>query len=289
MRIDRFPDFDPGKFLPGTRIEIRREIESATIRSALFDFDGTISLIRTGWQQVMVEMMVGILIQYPGEGETLEQLTSNVREYVDRFTGKQTIYQMVRLAEEIRQRGGVPADPLEYKEMYNEYLLHHIRCRLKGLRQRRVTPDELMMPHARALLKDMRKRGIVLYLASGTDLVYIQEEAELLGVAKYFNGGIYGALDRVEDFSKAAVIQQIFRERRIQGRELVSFGDGFVEILNTKEVDGTAVGVASDEVGKQAVNEWKRNRLIQAGADLIIPGYSERQPLLNYLFRTNCA
>ena len=31
------------------------------IRHALFDFDGTLSLIRAGWQEVMVPQMVGWL------------------------------------------------------------------------------------------------------------------------------------------------------------------------------------------------------------------------------------
>ena len=38
-------------------------------------------------------------------------------------------------------------------------------------------------------------------------------------------------------------------------------------------VVGLAVGVASDEVKRQGINAWKRKRLIQAGADLIVGDY----------------
>ncbi len=50
-----------------------------------------------------------------------------------------------------------------------------------------------------------------------------------------------------------------------------------------KRVGGIAVGVASDEAERTGINEWKRNRLIRAGADIIVPDYRERDELLKYL------
>ena len=41
-----------------------------------------------------------------------------VEEFVGRLTGKQTMYQMIELADQIAKRGGTPLDPLEYKKMY---------------------------------------------------------------------------------------------------------------------------------------------------------------------------
>ncbi|MDA1192609.1 MAG: haloacid dehalogenase-like hydrolase [Candidatus Poribacteria bacterium] len=283
MNIDEFPTYPPARFLPGTSVEIRDETTPrGRIRSALFDFDGTISLVRTGWQDVMVPMMVELLAEHTDEStESLERLVHN---FVDRLTGKQTIFQMERLAEEIRRRGGKPLDPLAYKAIYNDRLMEVIASRREGLRDGSLTPQELTMPRTHELLDGLRERSVTLYLASGTDFVYVKEEAELLDVADYFDGGIYAALDRIEDFSKAMVIQQMFREHELNGAELVSFGDGYVEILNTKEVGGIAIGVASDEVGTVEVNEWKRNRLIQAGANLIVPGYQDLDALFAYLF-----
>ena len=40
---------------------IRPQATAAHARVALFDFDGTLSLIRSGWVDVMVPMMVEIL------------------------------------------------------------------------------------------------------------------------------------------------------------------------------------------------------------------------------------
>ena len=41
---------------------IRPGVSAAEARVALFDFDGTISLIRSGWVDVLVPMMVEILV-----------------------------------------------------------------------------------------------------------------------------------------------------------------------------------------------------------------------------------
>ena len=108
-------------------------------------------------------------------------------------------------------------------------------------------------------------------------------EADLLDVSRYFGDRIFGAQDQHENFSKAMVIQDILKTHGIEGAELLGFGDGYVEIENVKAVGGTAIGVASDEVRREGVDPWKRNRLIGVGADLIIPEYREQDILISYL------
>lgn len=271
-------------FLPGTSIEILHpHIPRGQVRFALFDFDGTLSLIREGWQQVMVPMMVQVIKEETGTQETEEELTAIVREFVDRLTGRQTIYQMIQLCEEIRKRGGRPKEPVEYKHRYHALLWERIRHRVEGLKSGRIPPDDLLLPGGRAILENLRRRGVRCYLASGTDEVYVLEEAAALKIDHYFEG-IYGALDEYWRFSKAKVIQHILETHGLSGPELVAFGDGFVEIENTKAVGGIAVGVASDEVKRQGVNEWKRRRLLQAGADIIVPEFREQETLVAYLF-----
>lgn len=271
------------KVLEGTRIVLLNpNIPRGKIKCALFDFDGTLSLLRAGWQDVMVPMMVEIL-QELNTGETEEELTALVRDFVDRLTGKQTIYQMIRLCEEIRKRGGMPKDPLEYKRMYHERLWQVIRDRVDGVKSGRIPKDKMLMLGARQLLKALKARGIALYLASGTDTEYVLDEAQALGIADYFDGGIYGAIDEWEKFDKDILIRRILTEHGLSGPELVAFGDGFVEIEETKKVGGIAVGVASDEFAPGNWNEWKVKRLTQAGADLLIPDYREHETLLEFL------
>jgi len=122
-----------------------------------------------------------------------------------------------------------------------------------------------------------------MYLASGTDENYVLEEAALLGVDHYF-AGIYGAKDDYKSFSKKMLIDRVIRENNLHGRELLGFGDGYVEIENVKGVGGFACGLATDEVLRRGIDEWKRNRLKASGADIIIPDFTETPKLMAYLF-----
>jgi len=269
-------------FLDSPPIEIiNPHIQRGHIRHALFDFDGTVSLIRKGWQGVMIPMMVEVLLETPRH-ESEEELYTMVTEFVDRLTGKQTIYQMIQLCQEVRQRGGEPLDPLQYKWMYLDRLWERIKGRVAGLKNGQFTPEEMMVPGAVPMLEAMRARGVTCYLASGTDEVYVLDEAAALGLSPYF-ASIYGALENYQNYSKKIVIERILDENHLSGPEFVTFGDGYVEIENTKAVGGIAVGVASDEANRQGINEWKRERLIQAGADLIIPDFRQHERLVAYL------
>jgi len=264
-------------------IELIRPVSARQARVVLFDLDGTLSLIRTGWQDVMIPMMVEILLELK-TGETEDQLREIVTEFVTRLTGKQTIYQMIALAEEVRKRGGTPLDPLEYKKRYLQLLWEKIKDRVRELERGEAPPEKYLVPGARELLESLKARGLKMYLASGTDQEYARHEADLLDISKYFDGGVYGALDDYKRFSKAILIQQIISTMGVSGEQILGFGDGYVEIENVKQVGGVAVGVATDEPECQKVNPWKRQRLIGVGADLIIPNYLEREELLQILF-----
>ena len=269
-------------FLPNTSIEILDpNLFRSDIRHALFDFDGTISLIREGWQQVMIPMMVDILLELR-TGESEEELVALVTEFVDRLTGKQTIYQMIQLCEEVRQRGGNPLGPLEYKWTYLDRLWERIKGRVAALKEGQIEPEQMMVPGSIDILEAMRAHEVTCYLASGTDESYVLDEAEALGVTPYFTG-VYGALDDYSSYSKRMMIDRIIKENHLKGSEFVVFGDGFVEIENAKAVGGIAVGVASNEATRYGIDEWKRDRLIEAGADLIIPDFREQQQLMQYL------
>jgi phosphoglycolate phosphatase-like HAD superfamily hydrolase len=277
------PSPDPAVILDEEIEILRPDLPRGQFRSVLFDFDGTLSLIREGWPQVMIPMMVDVLRQ-TGTRETPETLTGAVEEFVMRLNGRQTIYQMMQLAEEVRRRGGRPLDPIAYKHRYHELLMERIRGRLVALRSGVARADDWTVPGSHALLENLRRRGLTLYLASGTDLAFVREEVELLGLTSYFGPHIYGALDEYQNFSKKMIIDHILHDHDLHGSELLGFGDGFVEIEEAKGVGGVAVAVASDEVARRGVNAWKRQRLMRAGADIVIPEYRRQERLLRYLF-----
>ena len=270
--------------LENMSIEIVRKIERANIQHALFDFDGTISLVRDGWQSVMVPMMVDVLLEETQTDETPEELERVVVEFVDNLTGKQTIYQMMQLCEEIKKRGGVPKQPLEYKDLYNSLLLPTVDERIAKLERGEIEAANLRVPMSLEFLQSLQKRGVKRYLASGTDVEFVRHEAGLLGVASYFDGGIFGALREYQNFSKAMVIQRILDDFNLTGSELLVVGDGSVEIENAKAVGAIAVGVTSVENNRYQMNADKRGRLLHAGADILIPDFQDGDRLLTHLF-----
>jgi len=274
-----------GFILPGTRIEVLNPgLPKGPKPFALLDFDGTISLIRQGWQQVMIPMMVDILRQYMGQEETEEDLTALVTEFVTVLTGKQTIYQMMRFEEEIKARGGQALTAGEYKQMYLDLLWERIKDRVRGLQNGSLQPEDYVVPGALEMVQALHERGVSLFIASGTDQPNVIEEATALGVAQYANGHIYGATEDLLNCSKAMVIEKLIRENHLQGSELLGAGDGFVEIEETKQVGGVAIGVAVDESCPGELDAWKRQRLAGVGADLIIPDFQEHETLLAYLW-----
>jgi phosphoglycolate phosphatase-like HAD superfamily hydrolase len=122
-------------------------------------------------------------------------------------------------------------------------------------------------------LENLRARGLNLYCASGTDESYTIEEARLLGIDHYFDGRIFGARDDYKSFSKEILIREMLSSLEANGKTLIGFGDGYVEIKNVKEAGGVAVGVATDEPDCKVVNPWKRERLVKVGADFVIPNF----------------
>ena len=62
---------------------------------------------------------------------TLPLLDGNRTTLLARLTGKQTIYQMLQLCEEIKKRGGQPAEALAYKRAYHDRLWARVPWNLK--------------------------------------------------------------------------------------------------------------------------------------------------------------
>lgn len=262
---------------------VSKGVHAGAARVVLFDFDGTLSLIRAGWMDVMVPMMVDLLLE-TGSGESAEQFREIVLDTVGRTTGKETIYQMMELADHLRKRGAEPLEPHAYKRMYLDRLWTHIEHRINDLQSGKVAPDDYLVPGSRALLETFKDRGFKMYLASGTDHDAVVEEAKLLDIDHYF-AGVYGAQDDLKSFSKGLLIKRIIESAEFRGEEFLGFGDGYVEIEEVKKVGGVAVGVATHEPECLVVDDWKRNRLVGVGADFIVPNYLDLDELLGAIFR----
>ena len=285
-------DIRQAAYLDGSEIEAccRPLPRLADVRHAVFDHDGTISTLRQGWERIMEPMMIRAILggRYATADETLyHRVVHRVREYIDKSTGIETLVQMDALVGMVEEFGVVPPhdvlDKFGYKAIYNDALMAVVSGRLAKYRRGELNIDDLTVKGAVAFLRSLRAMGVTLYLASGTDHDDVRHEAQALGYADLFDGGIYGALGEVNAQSKRQVIQRILAEHGLDGSELAAFGDGPVELRESRRRHGAAIGIASDEIRRYGLNPEKRTRLIKAGAHLLLPDFSQAASLLTLM------
>src|SRR5437763_12844593 len=181
-------------------------------RAVLFDFDGTLSLIREGWPRVMVGMMAEILHARGLGPEPEEELWGHVERFVMALNGHPTIRQAERFADEIRSRGGRPEEPAVYLREYLDRLMSVVRQRWELLETGRARAADWVVPNAHAILRNLRARGVPLFVASGTDFESVSHEAALLEVAEFFGSEVNAPRGGDPSFSKADVIARVVRE-----------------------------------------------------------------------------
>ena len=274
-----------------TMVEVVRDVPSGLeIRYAIFDHDGTISTLRQGWEQVMEPMMVKAVLgpQFASADERLyHRVVARIREFIDQTTGIQTLSQMEGLVAIVREFGLVPdgqiLDMHGYKSIYNEALMATVRSRVARLGKGELEVNDFVIKNAVRCLEHLHSAGVKLYLASGTDQQDVVAEAEAMGYAALFQERIFGATGDVHRDAKRIVLERILAEIGGDVRMLVTFGDGPVEIRETRIRGGLAVGVASDEVRRFDLSTAKRSRLIRAGAALIVPDFSQLAELMEML------
>lgn len=258
---------------------INKNTSSKPIRAILFDFDGTISTLRCGWENVMAPLFCEIL----DDGRTEKRIIAErVSKFIDESTGIQTILQMKWLKSEVEKSGRVAEDIWEYKKMYNDRLMLDIKKKLRMLEEKNVTPDNYLMCGAVEFLCELRKKGIKICVASGTDHPDVVNEAKKLGVYDLFDE-IKGAPLHEESCSKEAVISRLLEEGGFSGDELAVCGDGKVEIALGGKKGARTIGLASNEKAGCGVDNIKRKRLIDAGADIIVGDFLEKDDLLSFL------
>jgi phosphoglycolate phosphatase-like HAD superfamily hydrolase len=161
------------------------------------------------------------------------------------------------------------------------------------LRSGEITADDLRVPGSPALLEAAKERfgADVLYVASGTDIGPILRSVELLGYAPYF------AADRIigagstgdpEVCAKRLVVERLIAEKGLRAGQLLCFGDGVPEIRRAAETGGICVGVLThdrsfyESAGHFTVSQ-KRERLIKAGAHILVPDFRDAKVLLEWL------
>jgi rfaE bifunctional protein kinase chain/domain len=262
-----------------------------SIKHAIFDNDGTLSTLREGWEQIMAPMMIKAILgdKYQEADESLyNKVRVVVTELIDKTTGLQTLKQMKILLALIREFGFVPEDQMldehGYKKIYNYDLMEMVKKREEKLQSGQLIVEDLTIKNAFTFIKKLHDKGIKLYLTSGTDEADVKHEASVLGYDSLFEGRIYGATGDINVEAKKQVLDSILDSiGDTEAASIVTFGDGPVEIRETHKRRGMTVGIASNEVRRYGINQSKRTRLIKAGADIIVPDFSQSGQLFGLL------
>lgn len=282
------------KYLGDSEIEIvDQTLMSRDVypKYAIFDHDGTISTLREGWEEIMNPMMIKAILgkNHKEAGDVLyHKVEARVAEFIDKTTGIQTLVQMQGLIGLVKEFGCVPEEEIldifGYKKIYNDELLLMVKEREKKLQRGELTLEDFTIKNAAPFLTKLYQAGVKLYLASGTDEVDVKSEAKALGYEYLFEGRIYGAVGDVTKEAKKIVLDRILDSiGTSESGQIVTFGDGPVEIRETHKRNGLTVGLASNEQRRYGLNAHKRNRLIKAGADIIISDFSQMDQLLELL------
>ena len=239
----------------------------------------------------MVPMMMKSILgeHYQDADEALyHKVHDSVIDFVDKTTGIQTLVQMKGLVDLVREFGLVPEeqilDEFSYKEIYNDELLEMVKEREAKLSSGELAVEDFTLKNAVKLLEKLHQSGVMLYLASGTDEEDVKNEARILGYDHLFEGRIYGAVGDANKEAKKIVLDHILDLiGDSETGQIATFGDGPVEIRETRKRGGLTIGVASNELKRHGLNESKRSRLIKAGADIIVPDFSQLPKLLKLL------
>lgn len=270
----------PSNALPRRLREFQARPE---ISHVVFDFDGTLSWLRHGWPEIMVNLFLEYFPMRPGDDS--ETVRSRWLNEILTLNGQPTLHQMRRFADQMSLAGALTPRPEELLVEYQWRLDELIEERASRVHEGVAFPDHFLVFGARALLRTLAERGIRLTILSGTLEERVREEATLLQVADFFEDRIFGSSPDATGFSKRMVLEQILSEHQMLGGQLLSFGDGPVEIQHTSDLGGLAVAVASDEEvnGSGIPDPRKERQLTEAGAHLLIADFRDPEVLLETL------
>lgn len=254
-------------------------VDEFDIKAVVFDFDGTISTLRSGWEKIMKGFMIEVLTD---AGLPFDEASRVIEEYIDYSTGIQTIFQMQWLAERVKRekascQGDV--DPWEYKAEYNRRLKMVVNERIESISKREKKPEDYIIKGSKEFLSYLKGLNLKIYLASGTDLQDVIEETKILGVYQFFDEIVGAPLNKMIS-SKDILIDKLLTVQHLEGKNILIFGDGRVEIELGRKIGALTVGVASNESELGGIDLVKRERLIKAGAHVIIGDFSEKEEIL---------
>jgi len=227
----------------------------------------------------MADHMLEVLLGTAVAAAAHPALSERVADAIEGLSGRPTILQMEWLVAEVEQRGGRALPAADYKEQFADHIGERVEARVQALQLGSAQPADLLVPGAAEFLALLRQRDVQCYIGSGSDEAAVRAEAQALGIAGAF-AGIYGAWPDNLLRDKHALVAQVLAESGCSGAQLFGFGDGAIDMQAVCAAGGFAIGVAFNELAGAGPDAGKRERLLAAGAHLVVTDYTAAAPLL---------
>ena len=252
----------------------------------IFDFDGTLSWLRAGWPKIMTQLLSEYLPIL--QNETEEYRNRLIGDITFGLSGQATMIQMqhfVRLANLRKQI--VPSASI----LYQDYLFRLnaiVDNRKKMIRNHDKSPLDFLIQGSIEFLTWLENKESVCAIVSGTEQDLVREEAQLLGISRFFGERIYGCTGDPLMYKKASIFSQLMKDTGVSGKNVIALGDGPVEIKECKRLGGYAVAICSDEeqIHSKTCDPIKQTQLLAAGADTAIPNFTDGIKFLDCLDET---
>ena len=265
-------------------LEIIRPFDHAKFqtKAVIFDFDGTLSTIRYGW----VPMMYRFFMKYVTDGRPVsEEQKAELNHYTLISGGIQTVVQMMWFVDRIKEYGLNPnanLDPWFYKEKFLDELNAMAHRNRNMIFDGQRPASDFIIKGAPEFIQRLRAAGLQTYIASGTEEPDLRCEADALGLTPYLTK-IYGSpLDVIRN-AKEHCLKCVMEEEGFKAEEILFVGDGHLEVSIGHNNGTLTLGAATDENTREALDPVKRKVLIDAGANAIVPNYTDSDEIFDWL------
>ena len=254
-----------------------RERAPRALTHAFVDFDGTVSLLRSGWWLAMVDVA---LDAWDPEEDMRSQHRDRFIHEVLILNGKPPAFQLARLAELIQSEHGDVLNSSTMEDVFRERLGKQVVERMESLSQRSTDPKSYLVHEVYQFLNHLSALGITLHLVTGTDQHLVEKELRALSVDHFFGPRVNGPGSRARDFSKQAVFHEIMEREDLKPSEVLVVGDGFVEIDIAAGLGMPSIGIACDESrnGSGRLDQQRVDLLKKAQADIIVADFEHALP-----------
>jgi len=251
--------------LENAGLEIVKDVKRGGFKVAVFDWDGTLSLIRAEWPRILssliAEIIAGRLSPEDDPVEIIRDDTKSVRAYLKETAGAPTLDQIKGYLERNNHLEHLKDKDLdrlsrtwldEYNRRLNRFVEEEVVPKAGD------NPEDYRVAGALKFVKKFREQGIKCYVLSGGNEKDLNDtDVPLLGFDGLFELvlGTDGTIEReLGSYDKGVGLEWIMKREGIEDPgEVVVIGDGAAEISFARKLGIPSVALIEegDLIGRQ--------------------------------------